>query len=75
MCEKKSPEGGFVVEDFLATIDYSAMGDRREAAEACPPKCIVSTETPSTEMLSPETISPATDVKREPSTPDRNGED
>lgn len=42
MCEKKSPEGGFKVEDFLARIDYSANGDRGDAAKACPPKCIVS---------------------------------
>jgi len=41
MCEKKSPEGGFAVEDFLARIEYSEEGDRSAAYEACPPKCIV----------------------------------
>ncbi|MBN2051011.1 MAG: RnfABCDGE type electron transport complex subunit B [Spirochaetales bacterium] len=41
MCEKKSPEGGFTVEDFLARIDYDARGSRDEAAAACPPKCIL----------------------------------
>lgn len=41
MCEKKSPEGGFVVEQFLASIDYSKHGERETAAGACPPKCIV----------------------------------
>jgi len=45
ICEKKTPEGGFVVEDFLARIDYEASGDRAEqrekAAQACPTKCIV----------------------------------
>jgi len=44
ICEKKSPEGGFTVEDFLARIDYSVKGDREEAAKACPPKCIISVE-------------------------------
>jgi Na+-translocating ferredoxin:NAD+ oxidoreductase subunit B len=41
MCEKKSPEGGFVVEQFLASINYNQDGERESAAEACPPKCIV----------------------------------
>jgi Na+-translocating ferredoxin:NAD+ oxidoreductase RNF subunit RnfB len=41
ICEKKSPEGGYKVEDNLSRIDYSVAGDRREGAEACPPKCIV----------------------------------
>ncbi|WP_020612807.1 RnfABCDGE type electron transport complex subunit B [Sediminispirochaeta bajacaliforniensis] len=41
ICEKKSPEGGFKVEDFLSSIDYDKMGDRSEAAKGCPPKCIV----------------------------------
>jgi Na+-translocating ferredoxin:NAD+ oxidoreductase RNF subunit RnfB len=42
ICEKKSPEGGFVVENFLATIDYSYEGERENAKKACPPKCILS---------------------------------
>jgi Na+-translocating ferredoxin:NAD+ oxidoreductase RNF subunit RnfB len=41
VCAKKSPEGGFVVENFLASIDYSQNGSREEAAKACPTKCIV----------------------------------
>ncbi len=41
ICEKKSPEGGFKVEDFLAHIDYSQDGDRSAAAKACPAKCII----------------------------------
>jgi len=41
VCAKKSPEGGFVVENFLASIDYSQNGSREEAVTACPPKCIV----------------------------------
>ena len=41
ICEKKSPDGGFKVEDFLATIDYAHNGDRRAAAQACPAKCII----------------------------------
>jgi Na+-translocating ferredoxin:NAD+ oxidoreductase RNF subunit RnfB len=44
LCEKKSPEGGFTVADFLATIDYSQKGDREEAAKACPPKCIIAAD-------------------------------
>jgi Na+-translocating ferredoxin:NAD+ oxidoreductase RNF subunit RnfB len=41
MCEKKSPEGGFVIENFLASIDYNAEGSRDEAIEVCPAKCII----------------------------------
>ncbi len=41
MCEKKSPEGGFVIENFLARIDYSSKGSRTEAIEVCPAKCII----------------------------------
>lgn len=41
MCEKKSPEGGFKVEKFLASIDYSAQGERDTAFKACPPQCII----------------------------------
>lgn len=41
ICEKKSPEGGFVVENFLAHIDYSKKGERKEASKNCPPKCII----------------------------------
>ena len=41
MCEKKSPEGGFKIENFLASIDYSVKGERASAAEACPSKCIL----------------------------------
>jgi electron transport complex protein RnfB len=41
MCEKKSPEGGFLVEDNLARIDYNQKGERESAASACPTKCII----------------------------------
>lgn len=41
ICEKKSPEGGYKVENFLSRIDYKAAGDRKAGAEACPPKCII----------------------------------
>jgi len=41
MCEKKSPEGGFLVEDNLACIDYTQKGERESAASACPTKCII----------------------------------
>ena len=41
ICEKKSPEGGFTVDKFLARIDYAKKGEREQAAEACPPKCII----------------------------------
>jgi len=41
ICNKKSPDGGYVIENFLATIDYSKDGSRQEAAVACPAKCIV----------------------------------
>ncbi|MDX9800572.1 MAG: RnfABCDGE type electron transport complex subunit B [Spirochaetia bacterium] len=44
ICEKKSPEGGFKVENFLSAIDYSANGERKNGADACPTKCIVSTD-------------------------------
>lgn len=41
ICEKKSPEGGYRVENFLASVNYSVKGDRKEAALACPSKCIL----------------------------------
>lgn len=41
ICEKKSPEGGYKVEDNLSRIDYLAAGERREGAVACPTKCII----------------------------------
>jgi electron transport complex protein RnfB len=42
-CERSSPEGGFIVEDFLAHIDYSQGGERDSAVEECPTKCIIRT--------------------------------
>ncbi len=42
MCEKASPEGGYKVDNFLATIDYSMDGEREAASVKCPPKCILS---------------------------------
>ncbi len=44
VCEKKSPDGGFKVENFLATIDYKFTGERYQAAEKCPTKCIIKNE-------------------------------
>ena len=42
ICEKKFPESGCTVIDFLSEIDYSQpMTQIAEAAEACPTKCIV----------------------------------
>lgn len=41
ICEKKSPEGGYKVENFLSRIDYSYTGDRSAGAGACPTKCII----------------------------------
>jgi len=40
LCERKSPEGGFVVESFLAKIDYRVKGERETARLKCPTKCI-----------------------------------
>ncbi len=45
ICEKKSVDGGFVVENFLATINYDQKGDRTGAMDACPAKCIISAST------------------------------
>lgn len=45
ICEKKSEEGGFVVENFLAIINYEMKGDRSAAMKSCPTKCIISAET------------------------------
>ncbi len=42
ICERKYPESGCQVTNFLATIDYNKeMTQIGEAAEACPTKCIV----------------------------------
>jgi Na+-translocating ferredoxin:NAD+ oxidoreductase subunit B len=41
ICEKKSPEGGFIIEDNLARIDYKAQGERETALNKCPKKCII----------------------------------
>lgn len=45
LCVKKSPEGGFIVEDYLARIDYGCHGERENAANICPPKCIILNQT------------------------------
>ncbi len=50
ICEKKSGEGGFIVENNLAHIDFSKTGDRTAAVTACPAKCIISTETAAPEI-------------------------
>ena len=41
ICEKQSPEGGFIIESFLARIDYTIKGDREKAFYKCPQKCII----------------------------------
>jgi electron transport complex protein RnfB len=41
ICEKRSPEGGYNVVEYLSYIDYTQKGDRAEAARKCPPHCIV----------------------------------
>lgn len=43
-CEKRSPEGGFHVDQNLARINYRRRGDRSGAVLACDPKCIVSNQ-------------------------------
>lgn len=42
LCMKKSPEGGFFMDGFLAKVDYDKTGSRKEAADKCPSHCIVS---------------------------------
>jgi electron transport complex protein RnfB len=42
ICEKRSPEGGFLVTDWLSGIDYQARGERKQATDKCPPHCIIS---------------------------------
>lgn len=46
ICEKKSPDGGYKVVDYLSRIDYTVKGDRAEAARKCPPKCIIENRYP-----------------------------
>ena len=42
ICEKKFPDSGCIVTNFLSDIDYSSpMTQIAEAAQACPTKCIV----------------------------------
>ncbi len=42
ICEKKFPEGGFTVTDNLSVLSYENPGQgRSDAAEKCPPRCIV----------------------------------
>jgi Na+-translocating ferredoxin:NAD+ oxidoreductase subunit B len=41
ICARKSPEGGFVIENFLARVDFEQTGEREQAAAACPTKCII----------------------------------
>ncbi|MBN1685944.1 MAG: RnfABCDGE type electron transport complex subunit B [Spirochaetales bacterium] len=42
-CTRSSPDGGFVIENFLAHIDYSKKGERSAALADCPTKCIIRT--------------------------------
>lgn len=53
LCEKKSPDGGYVVENNLSRIDFSQTGDRSAGAEKCPPKCIVRVGEPA-QVAAPE---------------------
>ena len=53
ICVKRSPEGGYVIENNLSRIDYSKDGDRSAAAEKCPPKCIIRA-TPVAEAAQPD---------------------
>ncbi len=55
ICEKKSPEGGYVVDNNLSRIDFSHNGDRSAGAEKCPPKCIVQVGESRGEALQTET--------------------
>lgn len=41
LCEKKSPDGGYIIDGFLAHIDYQVKGERQEGCDACPQKCIL----------------------------------
>lgn len=43
ICERKFPDGGFVVTDNLSILEYNvSTGEGRDAAAAaCPPKCII----------------------------------
>jgi Na+-translocating ferredoxin:NAD+ oxidoreductase RNF subunit RnfB len=63
ICEKQSPEGGYVVENNLSTLDYSNTGERTKAAKKCPPKCIIRTnaplQTPEPEVQSAQAASPS----------------
>ena len=43
-CEKSSPDGGFLVNDFLATIDYEKKGERKSAEQDCPTHCIIAAD-------------------------------
>jgi Na+-translocating ferredoxin:NAD+ oxidoreductase RNF subunit RnfB len=44
ICEKKSPEGGYRIENSLSRIDYKMKGNREAGANACPQRCIVKNE-------------------------------
>ena len=45
ICEKKSPEGGYRIENSLSRIDYKMKGDREAGANACTKHSIVKNET------------------------------
>lgn len=44
ICDRQSPDGGYVIDNFLAAIDYAKGGERGKGAEKCPVKCIASLE-------------------------------
>jgi hypothetical protein len=60
ICVKRSPEGGFTVENNLSSIDYSQKGDRTAAAEKCPPKCIIRVSPEPVAQPEPEPVAVAT---------------
>jgi len=77
ICEKKTPEAGFVVGEFLSHIDYEAAGDRAEqrekAAQSCPTKCIVRNAKPrSGEELIPAAVSADKKEKEESDSKQQN---
>ncbi len=45
MCDRKAPDGGFIIENFLASINYKEQGDRSLSAASCPSHCIIAADT------------------------------
>jgi electron transport complex protein RnfB len=68
ICEKKSPEGGYVVENNLSTINYEMTGDRSAGAEKCPNNCIIRVS-PVVEVEEPEEPQPVKVEAEKPAPP------